>query len=77
MFNLGILQFVIEYKNPESNRKKVAQLVSNASSKSFNMLVLPETWTTGYSEDVFYNVKSYAEREDDRLLFVARIGSRE
>lgn len=72
MFNLGILQFAIEYKNPESNRKKVAQLVSNASFKGFNMLVLPETWTTGYSEDVFYNVRSYAEGEDGPSVSLLR-----
>ena len=33
MFIWAVFEFVIEYKNPESNRKKVAQLVSNASSK--------------------------------------------
>ncbi|KYO66920.1 nitrilase-related carbon-nitrogen hydrolase [Thermovenabulum gondwanense] len=64
MFKLGILQFAIEYKNPEANREKVKELISKASKFNPDILVLPETWTTGYSEEVFDNIMDYAEKED-------------
>lgn len=72
MFNLSILQFSIDYKNPESNRKKVRELVSKASASGSDMLILPETWTTGYSEEIFHDIMSYAEKEDGPTVTMMR-----
>lgn len=71
-FTTAVLQMDIAYKNPEKNREHMRGLIEKAcqvtSGAKPDVLVLPETCTTGYSESVFHEIGAYAETEDGPTL---------
>lgn len=72
MFKLSLLQFSIDYKDPESNRKKVNNMIKQACAEGSDIVVLPETWNTGYSEEIFHNIENFAETEDGPTVTMMR-----
>lgn len=67
-FKASIIQYDIVYKNPPKNRERISKIITDSMSEKPDMIVLPETWTTGYSEEVFHNVGDYAETEDGESI---------
>ncbi|KIL45867.1 carbon-nitrogen family hydrolase [Jeotgalibacillus soli] len=45
---VGIIQMNIEFGSPEHNRTKVAKAFSDLANKNYDLILLPELWTTGY-----------------------------
>lgn len=71
-FKVAAIQMDIVYKNPERNRLHVEELVKQAMQSKPDVLVLPETWTTGYSENVFHEIHKYAEPENGPTMYALR-----
>ena len=71
-FKVSIIQMDIAYKNPEENRKHMRAMIERACQSQSDILVLPETCTTGYSENVFHEIKNYAESVDGPTISMMR-----
>ncbi|WP_432403520.1 carbon-nitrogen family hydrolase [Wukongibacter sp. M2B1] len=67
-FKASMIQLDIIYKEPEKNLIKVQELVKEAMKDDPDMIILPETWTTGYSEEVFHDIDKYAEDENGKVV---------
>lgn len=62
-FKVAVIQFDIHLKDPERNRKKVEELVSKAIGHHLDVLLLSETWSTGFSRDVLEEAAGFAKDE--------------
>lgn len=71
-FKVAAIQLDIVYKDPEKNREKVKGLVEDAVKSNPDIILLPETWTTGYSEEVFHHVRDFAETENGPTIALIR-----
>ncbi|WZL72306.1 carbon-nitrogen family hydrolase [Clostridiaceae bacterium 35-E11] len=71
-FKVSSIQLDIIYKNPQKNREKVSNLIEEAIKEHPDMIVLPETWTTGYSEEIFHNIDAYGEPQDGESITMLR-----
>lgn len=71
-FNVAIVQMNIAYKDPEENRRNIRGLIEQACQAKPDIVVLPETCTTAYSESVFHEIEKYAEAEDGPTLRMMR-----
>jgi omega-amidase len=71
-FKIAAIQMDIAYQNPDHNRLHVEELVKQAMRSEPDVLVLPETWTTGYSENIFHNIHKYAEAENGPTMSAIR-----
>ena len=71
-FNVAAIQMAIAYKEPERNHRHAGKLIEKAMKHKPNVIVLPETWTTGYSESVFHEITKYAEPESGPTMSVLR-----
>ncbi|BCB03130.1 carbon-nitrogen family hydrolase [Bacillus sp. KH172YL63] len=45
---IGLVQMDIVFGDPESNKKRAAEMIKEASDQGCDTVVLPEMWTTGY-----------------------------
>lgn len=63
---VAVIQLDIAHGEPSTNRKRVAKLVEDSVRDSIlpDVVVLPETWTTGYSRRVFRDIATYSETMD-------------
>ncbi|HHY38325.1 MAG TPA: carbon-nitrogen family hydrolase [Clostridia bacterium] len=69
VLKIGVFQMDIVHKDPEANRLKVSDILKRLSGlpdtpDTLDILVLPETWTTGFSRSVFSDISDLAEGED-------------
>ena len=71
-YKVAAIQLDIAYKDPEKNRLLVATQIEKAVALHPEVIVLPETWTTGYSESVFQGIQRYAEPENGASMTVLR-----
>jgi len=71
-FTTSLIQFDIVFKDPEQNRKILKKWVKEAVNNNPDLLVLPETWTTGFAASVFKNADRYAEKEDGKSISLIR-----
>jgi predicted amidohydrolase len=69
---IAAIQFDSIYRDPHANREKVVSWLKQAMSSQPDIIILPETWTTGYSENVFHNIAAYAETENGPTLNLLR-----
>lgn len=60
---VAAIQLDSVYRDPAANREQALGWLKEAAASGADMILLPETWTTGYSEAVFHNVSDYAETE--------------
>ncbi len=67
-FTTSIVQFDIAFKNPDKNRRLIKKWVKRAMKDQPDLLVFPETWTTGFASSVFKNARKYAEKEDGKSI---------
>lgn len=71
-FKVSSIQLDIVYKNPHKNREKANHLIEEAIKDHPDIIVLPETWTAGYSEEIFHNIDAYAETQDGKSITMLR-----
>lgn len=71
-YKVAAIQMDIAYKNPGQNHLRSSELISKAMEYTPDVVVLPETWTTGYSESVFHEIHKYAEPEDGPSMGMLR-----
>jgi len=69
---IAAIQMDIIHKDPEGNRKLAKRLMQEALVGQPDILVLPETWTTGYSEEVFATTANYAETAEGPSVTMLR-----
>lgn len=67
---VSIIQMDIADRNPEHNRSHMRQMIERACStrEKCDVVVLPETCTTGYSERVFAEIARFAESESGETI---------
>lgn len=68
MFKVCLVQMDIIYKNPTENRNKISNLINSAMDNKPDLIVFPETCTTGYSTGVFHSVDKYLETQDGETI---------
>ncbi len=61
---VSLVQMDMAHQDVAANRKKVAAMLHKASESAPDVVLLPETWTSGYSVPVFHNIRAYAEPID-------------
>ncbi len=71
-FNISIIQFDIVYENSNKNRKRVKELIRQSLVHNPDLIILPETWTTGFKKEIFYNPDKYAEIESGKSITMLR-----
>lgn len=71
-FKVSQIQLDIVYKNPEKNRERITKLIEKAIEENPDIIVFPETFTTGYSEEVFHNIDKYAETEHGETITILK-----
>lgn len=71
-FKVSQIQLDIVYKNPKRNRERITKLIEKATKENPDIIIFPETWTTGYSEEIFHNIDKYAETEDGESVTILR-----
>lgn len=73
MFCVSLAQLDILYRNPEGNRKKIEKTVRELCQKKGgvekpDLILFPETCTSGYSEEVFRDIERFAEENGGESL---------
>lgn len=66
MVKFSLLQTDIEYADVQANIKNVEKLIEEAmmQEEKPDILVLPEDWSSGFSDDMFHNIEKYVEKID-------------
>lgn len=49
MARIALVQYDIAWEDPQANIARIGTLLSNYSGEPFDILILPETWPTGFS----------------------------
>jgi predicted amidohydrolase len=69
---IAAIQLDIVYRDPEENRRRARMFIEKTAERHPDIIFLPETWTTGYSEEVFRNIGLYAESDDGPSVSLLR-----
>lgn len=79
MTNFALLQTDIEFCNPEANFRHVRSMFAEAMKKTPrpDVVVLPEDWASGFSDEMFHHMEKYAEPEDGPTVMTCRELARE
>ena len=79
MTNFALLQTDIEFCNPEANFSHVRSMFAEAMKKTPrpDVVVLPEDWASGFSDEMFRHMEKYAEPEDGLTVTMCRGLARE
>ncbi len=66
MINIALLQTDIKFCDGEFNHKRVRAMIDEAmsSKKRPDMIVLPEDWASGFSDEMFHNIEKFVEPID-------------
>lgn len=65
---VSMIQMDIIHKSPKENREKIKQLVADAMKDNPDLIILPETCTTGFTKSVFENIDLYLENEEGETI---------
>ncbi len=65
MTNFALLQTNIAFCDPEANFKRVRELFAQAMAKDPrpDVVVLPEDWSAGFSDEMFHHMEDFVEPE--------------
>lgn len=66
--NISILQFNLAYANKEQNIETVERIFKEKLTGDEDIVVLPETWNTAYSTEIFHNIDKFAETKDGHTV---------
>ncbi|MGB9868175.1 MAG: carbon-nitrogen family hydrolase [Bacillota bacterium] len=67
-----LVQMDLAHRDVPANRQRAAALLDSAARFQPDVVVLPETWTSGYSEPVFEAIERYAEPMDGASVNMLR-----
>ena len=65
---ISIVQMDIVHKDPAANRQKIITLFAQAMLEKPDIIVFPETVTTGFCAEVFNEIRKFAETNDGATL---------
>ncbi len=71
-FKISLIQYDIAFKNPPRNRKLIKNWIKKAMNKKPDLVILPETWTTGFASSVFKDAGKYAEEKNEESVNLVR-----
>ncbi len=63
--NITCIQMNMAFAHPDENYKSAAGLIKNAAEKGTDVVVLPETWNTGFFPKE--NLSQYCDRNGERV----------
>ena len=74
MTNFALLQTNIAFCDPEANFKRVRELFAQAMAKDPrpDVVVLPEDWSAGFSDEMFHHMEDFVEPENGPSVTVLR-----
>ncbi len=69
---VGLIQLDMVHQDVETNRRKAAAMLEKVAASAPDVVLLPETWTSGYSVPVFHDIRRYAEPVDGQSVGMLR-----
>ena len=69
---VSLIQLDMVHQDVEKNRAKAADMLEEAARGKPDIVLLPETWTSGYSVPVFHDIDRYAEPIDGESVGLLR-----
>ena len=74
MTNFALLQTDIAFCQPEVNFQRVRELFAQAMAKDPrpDVVVLPEDWSAGFSDEMFHHMEDYVEPENGPSVTVLK-----
>lgn len=74
MTNFALLQTNISFCDPQANHRRVRELFAIAMAKTPrpDVVVLPEDWASGFSDEMFHHMEDYIESEEGPSLSLLR-----
>lgn len=74
--NVAIIQFDIYKRDLKKNRAKIGSMVAEAMNDNPDIILLPETWATGFSGDIFQEASCLAQDEEgSNMRFIKELAS--
>ena len=67
-FKVTLIQSNIKIGDEDYNFKKTKEMLHQAVAAETDVVVLPETWLTGFSSEIFNNIEKYAKKENGEMV---------
>lgn len=67
-FKVTLIQSNIKIGEEEYNFSEMKNYLTKAVQSNTDLVVLPETWITGFGKKIFDNIVSYAKKENNEIL---------
>ena len=73
-FRAAMIQFDTAYMDVGENISRMSALIDEAASPSSppDLIVMPELWTSGYSEEIFRDIRRFAQPADGKAVAMLR-----
>ena len=75
ILNVSMIQLDMVHQDVKKNRLKAQAMLDQAADARPDVVLLPETWTSGYSVPVFRSIRQYAEHIDGESVALLRRAS--
>ncbi|MCF8000746.1 MAG: hypothetical protein K9K76_02690 [Halanaerobiales bacterium] len=67
-FKVTLIQSDLKIGQEKENFKEMKKYLNKAVETNTDLVVLPETWITGFGKKIFNNINSYAKKENNEIL---------
>jgi len=67
-FKVSLIQSNIEIGKIKENFKEMKKSLHKVVEYNSDVVVLPETWLTGFSNEIFDNIDDYVQRENNEII---------
>jgi predicted amidohydrolase len=67
-FKITIIQSDIKIGDEKANFKKTKKYLHQAINNDTDIIVLPETWLTGFDNKIFKNIDKYVKKENNDII---------
>ncbi|MFO7814594.1 MAG: nitrilase-related carbon-nitrogen hydrolase [Halanaerobiales bacterium] len=67
-FKVTLIQSNIKIGKEKYNFNEMKKQLYKAVESNTDLVVLPETWVTGFGQNIFDNINSYAKKENNEIL---------
>ncbi|MBS3810906.1 MAG: hypothetical protein KGY44_03480 [Halanaerobiales bacterium] len=67
-FKVTIIQSDIIIGDESKNFKKMKEFLYQANQCNSDLVILPETWLTGFAKEIFDNIDKFAKQENSEIL---------
>lgn len=74
MTNIALLQTDIKFCDAEYNQARVKEMIDEAmdGDKRPDIVILPEDWASGFSDEMFHNIENFVEPVDGPSITVLK-----